>query len=262
MKPVLYLLLAGCFSMSELQAQLPQQNDLEALTRKIPVMPSTVEALHKAFTKETQYGEKFRDAELLTPVWQETKELIAAIHDPAIRRKMKASPRSDMPDSIHYEEERLKLALRPMLGESSLAGISTTDPVLKQQLKQVLELQKVFDWQIYYREHYNLEKLYREKAADLTIENSLEKTQKKLELQQKLFGLQQALWLGRLENYRNGIARLVQLKKETGNVAAPVFADVQARALEAIEKLIWNEMQMVMTAELIYQDLKILAFYQ
>ena len=86
--------------------------------------------------------------------------------------------------------------------------------------------------------------------------------QKKLELQQKLFGLQQALWLGRLENYRNGIARLVQLKKETGNVAAPVFADVQARALEAIEKLIWNEMQMVMTAELIYQDLKILAFYQ
>ena len=36
--------------------------------------------------------------------------------------------------------------------------------------------------QIYYREHYNLEKLYREKAADLTIENSLEKTQKKQEL--------------------------------------------------------------------------------
>ena len=97
----------------------------------------------------------------------------------------------------------------------------------------------------------------------------LESVRKKLDLQRTLYSRQAELWSTRLARYMKGISQLRHLLDDTayGNnltnrqIAIPILADVQARAMESIEKLIWNEMQIVMKAELVYQDLQILSAY-
>ncbi|KIC96000.1 hypothetical protein [Flavihumibacter solisilvae] len=259
--------LAGGFLAISATAQTLQQKDLPAITRRITVLPGTVEALHKAFARQTPYGEKFSDAEL-NPVFEEIKKLVAAIHDQQILRQMKSVPRPDMPDSVHYQEIRWKLALRPAIAETSLAGIPETDHTSRNYLRQAIALQQVFDWQKYYKEDEALEKNFREQCNAITG-SDLEAVRKRLGLQCKLYSRQAELWGARLGRYSQGISQLQQILQETayGNnltnrqAAIRILADVQARALESIEKLIWNEMQILMKAELLYQDLQILSTY-
>ena len=181
---------------------------------------------------------------------------------------MKNAPRKDMPDSVHYEDTRWKLALRPQLGENTIAGIPSTDKRTRDLLMQVIALQQIFDWQKYYTEDETLEKKFRGLCTGITG-TDLESVRKKLDLQRTLYSRQAELWSTRLARYMKGISQLRHLLDDTayGNnltnrqIAIPILADVQARAMESIEKLIWNEMQIVMKAELVYQDLQILSAY-
>jgi len=252
--------------VNTMNAQAPHRQDMQQLIRKIPVLAPTVEALHGAFTRQSPYGEKFRDAELLNPVYEEVKQLVAAIHDEKIRAAMRARPRRDMPDSIHYEEVRNKLALRPMINENRSAMVAGSDEKTKTLLRQVMALQAAFDWPVYYKKYDSLEKLFRQKEAGLTGDHDIRWVRKKLELQQQLYGLLRDLWVNRLEKYSTALYRLQQLLEEANygydapahGAVVPLLADVQARALEAMEKLIWSEMLLVTKGELLFQDLKIL----
>lgn len=252
--------------INTLHAQAPHRLNMQQLIQKIPVLSPTVEALHRDFTRQTPYGEKFRDAELLNPVYDEVKRLVAILHHQKIRAAMQAHPRRDMPDSIHYEEVRNKLALRPVIIENRLAAVVGSDENTRTLLRQVMALQAAFDWQVYFKKYDSLEKSFREKEAALPGDHDIHWARKRLELQQQLYGLQRDLWVNRLDKYSKGGYRLQQLLEEahyghdgpSRDEVVPLLADVQARALEAIEKLIWSEMLIVTKGELLFQDLKIL----
>jgi hypothetical protein len=271
-KKYLFGAAAACFFYGTLAAQVPQQADMDSIIKKIPVVPPTVSELHAEFTIHTKYGDKFGDAEKLNPVYIEIKHLVAAIHDAAIRERMKKSRREDMPDSTQYEDERWKLALRPMLNNSVLAGIPNLAPAIKEKISTIVEMQKIFDWQIFYNEEARIDKPFREKIAAIEQEPGLQMAQKKLDTQKECFKLQRDLWIKSYHKYCQGVSRLQQLLRDLNygmdltptqkKIAIPILADVQARALESIEKLVWAEFSMVIKAELMYQAEDVLKFYQ
>ena len=269
MKKNICQLLAGCLFASSLAAQTPQAVDLPLLNKDIPVIPPTIEALHRAFTRQTTYGDKFIDAELLNPVYEEVKQLLADLHAPAIKATMNAHPRTDMPDSVYFEDLRWKLALRPPVNKNIITSVSTSDTSLKRKLYQLIELQQAFDWQSYYKEYDRLEKTYQDKENVLPGENNLEKVRKKLALQQQLFEQQRKLCVTKLDQYTAAFNKLQTLLEHAGyqrgngstNAVQKLLTDVQARALESIEKLVWKEMLLVQKAELLYADLQVLSTY-
>ena len=122
-------------------------------------------------------------------------------------------------------------------------------PVAVHELLQVIALQQIFDWQKYYTEDETLEKKFRGLCTGITG-TDLESVRKKLDLQRTLYSRQAELWSTRLARYMKGISQLRHLLDDTayGNnltnrqIAIPILADVQTRAMESIEKLIWNEM--------------------
>lgn len=259
-----------CFSTVSLFAQEPQRFDADLLIKRITVLPPTVEELHSVFTRYTKYGDEMKD-ELTTLIYEEVKSLVKTIHNNTILRIMRASPRADMTDSVQYEDERWKLALRPLLGADVKAELLKTDASLRPTLIQIFEMQSMFDFAAYYGEEAKIKKEFAGKVSGIPGETSIAIAKGKLQLDIQQYEKQQMLWMGRYNKYTNGLLLLQQLlskinygetlSAEDRKIVIPVLADVQARALESIEKLIWNEASIVISGELTYTDERILNMY-
>ena len=266
-KKNIFLALASYFICGMLAAQAPLQVDMETILKKIVVIPPTLEEFHTAFTIQTKYGEKFGDSELLNPIYYEVKQLVVLLHDQAIRERMKNFRRPEMPDSIQYEEERWKLALRPPLSIELNSKLPNLDPVVKDKVCKIINMQQVFDWLIYYKEQFKIDKEFRQNEASISTESGREMAYKMLGFEESFFKKQQVLWMNRYNRYTQGIILLQELLQQihygTGlsagekKVVLPILADVQARALETIEKLVWSEFTLVIKAEQMYQGARI-----
>ncbi|WP_423735712.1 hypothetical protein [Chitinophaga caseinilytica] len=245
--------------------------DAASLIGSIPQLPPTVTAMHELFTLQTKYGEEFRTGALLDPPLGQCKQLVSAIHDATIRDIMKKSPRRDMPDSIQYEDERWKLALRPVLGPEVKARLAGLDAAARPVVTQIFELQAAFDWVNYYHEDEKIKKVFRQKEAAISSENAPGAARAKVELGKSLYEKQQQLWMDRFRKYTTALKTLQQLMEKIDygeklsaadqKLAGKILGDVQARALEAHEKLVWNQTSIVMNGELTFSGFQILSMY-
>ncbi len=258
-----------CFATC-LFAQEPQRFDADLLIKKITIIPPTVEELHSVFTRQTKYGEETRN-ELITLVYEEIKSLVKTIHNNTILKIMQTSRREDMTDSVQYEDERWKLAVRPLLGADVKAKLLKTETSARPIVIQIFEMQHIFDFVKYYQEETKIKKEFAEKVSGITGETSTAIAKGKLQLDIQQYKKQQQLWIGRYHKYTKGLLLLQQLldkinygetlPAEDSKIIIPVLADVQARALESIEKLIWNEESIVISGELAYNGERILNMY-
>lgn len=260
-----------CFSFLPAVAQKTVRMDAAALVNSIPRLPPTVEAMHELFTVKTKHGEEFALGARLDPPFLQFKSLVKTLHDPAIRSIMQKSPRKDMVDSVQYEDERWKLALRPVLGAGVKAKLGSLDPAIKQTVIQIFDMQSTFDWFNYYSEDEKLKKAFRQQEAALSSENAPGAAKAKAQLGKSLYEKQQQLWTGRYRKYTEALKALQQLMEKIDygeglnagekQLVQQVLGDVQARALEAHEKLVWNAFSIVMNGELAYGGLQILRMY-
>lgn len=253
-------------------AQTPVRKDVTNLIKSITTLPPTVEELHSAFTIYTKYGEEFALANLVDPPYFMFRQLVRQLHDSTIRAIMKKNPRKDMPDSIQYEDERWKLALRPFLGAEIRNKLAKTNPEVRSILLQVFDMQSKFDWVNYYRQDELIKKSFREKIAGVSSESTTATAKAKSKLEEEQYQQQQQLWMNRCKQYTQGLLLLQQLleKIEYGAgvnaadrpIAMRVITDVQTRAFEANEKLIWAQNNIAISGELAYNGKRIVSMFQ
>lgn len=270
MKAILCWIFYG-FILLPASAQTLIRLDANGLIESITPLPPTVEELHSVFTIQTRYGEEFGLSTLVDPPYFKFKKLTCQLHDSTIRAIMKRSPRKDMPDSIQYEDERWKLALRPMLGPDIRNKLAKTDPGVRPTILQVFEMQKIFDWAQYYREDELIKKAFQEKVAGVTVENTITTAKAKNKLEEQQYQKQQQLWMNRLDKYSQALRSLQQLlaKLDYGAgvnaadrpIVKKVLADVLTRALEAHEKLLWIQNNIAISGELAYDGKRIVNMY-
>lgn len=254
------------------QAQLPVQLDANGLISSITPLPPTIEELHSVFTIHTKYGEEFALSQRIDPSYLRFRLLVCQLHDSTIRSIMKKNPRKDMADSIQYEDERWKLALRPLLGAEIRNQLLKVDPGVRSVILQVFDMQKGFDWVQYYREDELIKKKYREKVAGVTVESSTATAKAKNKLEEEMYQQQQQLWMSRYRRYSGSLMALQQLleKIEYGTSARAsdrpivrlVLTDVLTRALEAHEKLVWAENNIAISGELAFNGKRIVNMFQ
>lgn len=271
MKKSVFAVLTYCFFVSQSSGQQPVRTDANSLLQYIVLLPPTVESVHSTFTRRTKFGEKFSD-EPLALLYNKVKSLDSAIHDATIRRKMKAEPRPDMPDTIYFEDIRWKMAaMRPLLGADVRKKLLATNPATREKVSRVFEMQTLFDWVLYYKEDDKVKRAYEQKLAairsagqepDITASNVVE-------VQVAQFTARQQLWMDRYNRYSKAFLSLHQqlediqygdkVSDEDRHVVLPVLADVQSRALQTIEKMIWNEMMLSLLGEMFYNDKRLLS---
>lgn len=261
MKKTVFLLTVCSGALGFAVSAQVQRNDMNVIVNAIPKLPVNIENWKDSSIQQNQ----------LDPSYYLLKGWIADIHREAILRKMQTITRKDFPDSVVFEDERWKLALRPMLGTVAKEKVLKLENPSRSFVLKILELQTRFDWVRYYEADEKIKNNTRAKIATLNLENSLENVRKKLDLQKDLYKQQRALWATYFAKYSDGIGALQQLlvaiqygdlfNVREQSVILPLLKDVQARALESIEKMIWSEMQLVISAELLFNDLQILEVY-
>lgn len=259
-----------CFFAASLMAQEPQRIDADVLVKKITVLPPTVKELHSVFTRHTKWGDEMKN-ELITLVLEEVKSHIKAIHNNTIRHIMKTSPREDMVDSVQYEDERWKLALRPLLGADVKAKLLKIDVGVRPTVIQIFEMQSMFDFVAYYEADAKIKKDFVVRTWLTTGETNMDTVKKKHRYKILQYETQQQLWMGRYNKYTKNFLLLQQLldkinygetlSAEDRKIVISMLADVQVRALESLEKLIWNEASLVISGELLYNDEQIMSMY-
>ncbi len=247
------------------------EQDINSLLGKSPLIPASIEEVHQSFTHQTKHGEKLAEAALLDPVYNQIKEWISRLHDSVIRTKIHSSLRSDMSFETHYEEVRLRLALRPLVTSASLAKAKNLKADEKEAIQRILALQPSFNWLSYTGEEEKNRKAFREKLAGFDVFGSLAKSREKLAYEKKMFLQDRNLWISYFDKLAKAVLPLQQglrqldygrkLHPDDQKIIRPLLADVQARALESIEKMIWVEMQIVLRAELLYQQQDVLRSY-
>jgi hypothetical protein len=277
-------------------AQLPIKDDIKTFVQAIPVLPANPQELHEAFTIKTKYGDKFGDGEKLDPVYEKVKGWVSALHKETILKKMKNSPRTDMSFEVQYEDERWQLAIRPFRGAQLEKKAATLGGDAKDLVKQLVCLEKVFDWQQYYKAYDKIRKEadalqaersvkafhLEEKVPMLQTEWGLQKDAEKLavvtaqiarekvQADRHTFQLQRDTWSKYFEKYTAAAIQLQQLllavdygqklSADEQKLLLPAITDIQARSLEAIEKMIWQEMTLVAQGELLWFDLRLIKF--
>lgn len=239
----------------------PQRHDMNAIVQAIPKLPVDFKNWKDSSVQQPQLEASYN----LIKGW------IADIHREAILKKMQTITRRDFPDSVVFEDERWKLALRPMLGAVAKEKILKLANPSKPSVLKILELETLFDWVRFYEADEKIKKDIRAKIAAINLENSLGNVRKKLDLQKDLYKQQSVLWSSYFKKYSGGIVALQELivaiqygdqfNNSEKSIILPIVKDVQARALESIEKMIWSEMQLVTTAELLFNELQVLEIY-
>ncbi|MBO9635096.1 MAG: hypothetical protein J7578_18445 [Chitinophagaceae bacterium] len=270
MKTILCWIFCG-FIVLQTSAQTLIRIDANSLIKSITPLPPTVEVLHSVYTIQTKYGEEFGLSTLIDPAYLKFKQLICQLHDSTIRAIMKRSPRKDMPDSIQYEDERWKLALRPLLGPDIRNKLAKVDPDVRSIILQVFDMQKIFDWVQYYREDELIKKAFQEKIAGVTVESAFKTAKAKNKLEEQQYQKQQQLWMNRLDKYSQALLSIQQLLEKINYgagvnatdrpIVKKVLADVLTRALEAHEKLVWLQNNIAISGELAYDGKRIISMY-
>ena len=280
------ILLAVLISVLSLHAksQAVVKEDVKTFVQNIPVIPAGIDEFHQAFTVETNDGRKLDDAAIFNPVYGQLKSWVSFIHEAVIMKKIEESPQANMSFSIQFEDERWKLALRPLIG----AGMQKNSLLIKslgqKNVEKLVMLEKAFDWLEYYKSYEKIKKDWNQKDAALgsksfelernipmvNTEWGLQKDPVKLQVltsqlanervqvQLEIFQLHQEAWNNYFNKYKAAVIQLHQLLEEVHygeNISLAeqrILADIQARSLESIEKMVWMEMSLVQQIELIW----------
>jgi hypothetical protein len=263
--------------------------DLRSLLDQIPELPGSLDELHRQFTLDTRYGVKLNDALLRNP-HQQVLGWIKEIHDATIRAKISQNRRTDMTYDVQYDDERLKMLMRPTISASLRKRTSTASVSTRELVNQLTQFERSFDWQEYYKQYNTWSKEAMAKLAawdsknrelqdqipmvqteyglqkDEKKEAALSKTMlaQKMQLHKELFEKHSAEWTSYFQNYRKQnlalqsllekIAYGQHLAAEEKKILLPAIADIQARGLEALERMIWQAMSLVMRGEQWYNE--------
>ena len=280
------------------KAQLLIREDIKSFVQSIPSLPADPRELHKAFTIKTKYGDKFSDGEIFNPVYEKIKGWVSALHKETILKRIKQSPRTNMSFEIQYEDERWKLAIRPFIGAQLEQKTNMLSSGARDLVKQLIQLEKVFDWQQYYKAYDKIRREADARQAERSVRAShleekvpivetewgLQKDASKLAIvttqiakenvqaDRESFSMQRDTWMKYFTKYTTAAIQLQQLlqavdygQKLSANeqkLLLPAMADIQARSLEAIEKMIWQEMSLVAQGELLWFDQRQVEFFE
>lgn len=295
----LYIFLA-CFCLQTpviTNGQKLIQVEMEAFVQSVPLLPCSVAAVHQQYTKWTKYGEKFSYSEYLGPLDEQVKKWIFEIHNETIKRKIQEQPRKDMTYEVQYDDERLQLLRRPLAGPQAVKKTAAFSAAAKDIVAQLVQLEKSFDLQNYYQQYNHLFKEGIGKEAEWNSRNQklqdeipmvqteygLQKDEKKqaalsrqmirekTQFQDALFSKHYTAWTSCFQKYSKGVAELQQLLQKINygqhipageqKILLPLMADVQARALESIEKMIWEEMILLERGKVLFDEQRIGNFF-
>ncbi|WP_300600905.1 hypothetical protein [Niabella sp.] len=279
------------------KAQKLIKTDIAIFVQSVPQLPCLPEEVHRRYTKTTKHGEEFSYNEALNPPFEKVNAWIADIHDEEIKRKIRGHPRKDMSYKVQYDDEKLKLMLRPPAGPLALKKAASLGPAIKNIVSRLAELEKNFDWQSYYKQYDGFQKELIQKTAQWESKN--QKLQDEIPVVQTEYGLQKdekkqaalsaqmirektlfqnalysrhcVAWSSSFQKYSKSIAVLQQLllqinygqqlSPDTQQLLLPLMADVQARALESIERMIWMEMILLERGEILFNEQRIGHFF-
>ncbi|RYZ29828.1 MAG: hypothetical protein EOO10_04975 [Chitinophagaceae bacterium] len=270
------------------------REDIKGFVQAIPLLPQNLQELHNVFTVKTQYGDKLGDGIIFNPICAKLKAWVSSLHNETILGLIKKAPRADMSFDVQYEDERWQLALRPLIGPQLTKKATALSSGSKHLGNQLADIEKVFDWQQYYKAEEKIKRdgeamqaELRVKAFDLEEKIPMVQTEwglqkdaaklavvttgvakEKFAIDLRTFQLLQETWTFYYKKYTTAAIQIQQLFQladygqklpvEEQRVMLPAMADVQARSLEAIEKMILEEVMLVQYGELIWFDQKLI----
>lgn len=273
------------------------QVEMEAFVRSVPQLPCSPQEVHRLYAKTTKHGEEFSYSGVFTPLYEQVKTWIFAIHDETIKRKIQQQPRKDMTFEVQYDDERLQLLRRPLAGPLAVKNTAACSAATKGIVTQLMQMEKSFDWQNYYKQYDSFQKELIQKDAQWRSKNQqlqdeipmvqteygLQKDEKKqaalsrqmikekTQFQNDLFSRLCTAWTSCFQKYSKGVAELQQLLQKINygqhipageqKILLPLMADVQARALESIERMIWMEMVLLERGEVLFNEQRIGNFF-
>ncbi|GAO44211.1 hypothetical protein [Flavihumibacter petaseus] len=243
----------------------------DLILRKIQPVPPTLEELHRLFTLHTTWGEQFSFEEKVSVPYHQLGKLDASIHDAFIRDKMHAQPMPDMPDSVYAEDIRWKHAAnRPYLDEGTRKKLQQLNSPHKVAVLRIFDLQQQFGWQQFYKEENKIQRDFSQKEAQLRNSEMVagEKASRQVDLNVAQYTARQQLWKTHYDQYTGAFKKVHLLLDELAygdlltaaekDIVLPVLGDIQSRAIEAIEKMLWAEMSLLTIGEVLYFDTRIL----
>lgn len=281
--------LAICSSVAmDAKAQKLIREDVKTFVQNIQVIPAGIDEFHQAFTVETNYGTKTNDAALST-AYEQLKSWISTIHEATILKKIEDFPQANMSFTIQFDDERLKLLMRPLIGPAMLKNQQLIKGLGQQNVEKLVALEKTFDWMQYYKAYDKIKKDWMQKDAAMGSEsfelkesipmvntewglqkdpvklraltNRLAKEKVLAELQ--LFQQYQEIWNNYFNKYKASVIQLYQLLEEIhygenlSSAEQKILADIQARSLESIERMVWEEMGLAISSEVFWNDKQI-----
>lgn len=261
----------------------------------IPVVPAKAHEVHSRFSMPSADGDRFADAVFLNPVYEQAIEWLSELHRERIEKKIAESRNGEMTYTVQFDDERTKLALRPLVGNEVRRKYTGTSEEGRQLLQQLIHLEAAFDFLSFYKEW---DKITKEQMALDAEWNSLAfELERKIPMVQTEWGLQkddkmqkevserlakmkikdgtciftkrQQAWTAYFDKYARAIKKFEQLVAQAKGrnllrhdpAIKVLLSEVQARAIEAMERLIWTEFNLVAQGELLFQDEQILKGY-
>lgn len=251
--------------------------DLSTVLQPMPTLPASLDALHEHFSQKQATGKKYNFS-ALTDLRQQVLTWIKEIHDETIQAKIQANRRSDMRYEIQYEDERLRISIRPLKATQLAKQTANASSTTREIVKQLIDLEQSFDWLEYYKLYDQWFKEVQAKLAAWDSKNNAlsdkipivktaygeQKDEKKaaelsrqmltekLQIHRELFDKHIAVWTTYFRKYTRQnlvLQELLQkikygkeLPADEKRILLPALADVQARGLEAIEKMTWQAM--------------------
>jgi len=279
---------------ANLNAQILIREDIKAFLENISDIPEGIDEFHQAYINNTCCGVKLNDVEILTPVFNQLKSWVGSIHEAVILKKIEDFPQSNMSFSIQFEDERLKLALRPLIGAAMLNNQELLKSLGRQNVEKLIALEKTFDWMQYYKAYEKIKKEYITKDAAIdsksfdleekipvvntewgprkdpekqrAVSNQLLKEKVQIELEN--FRIHQETWNFYFRKFKAALLQLHQLLEEFNygenfsTAGQKILADIQARALEAVEKMVWKEFSLLFIGEMTWFDKEMAKHYE
>ncbi|HEY1113625.1 MAG TPA: hypothetical protein VGE66_08680 [Chitinophagaceae bacterium] len=261
----------------------------------IPVVPAKAHEVHSRFSMPSADGDRFADAVFLNPVYEQAVEWLSELHRERIEKRINENRREQMTYAVQFDDERTKLALRPLVGQEVRRKYAGTSEEGRQLLQQLIQLEAAFDFLSFYKEW---DKITKEQMALDAEWNSLAfELERKIPMVQTEWGLQkddkkqkevserlarkkikdgtsiftkrQQSWTAYFDKYARAIGTFEQLVAQAKGsnllrndpAIKVLLSEVQARAIEAMEKLIWMEFNLVAQGEMLFQDEQILKGY-
>lgn len=261
----------------------------------IPVVPAKAHEVHSRFSMPSADGDRFADAVFLNPVYEQAVEWLSELHRERIEKRINENRREQMTYAVQFDDERTKLALRPLVGQEVRRKYAGTSEEGRQLLQQLIQLEAAFDFLSFYKEW---DKITKEQMALDAEWNSLAfELERKIPMVQTEWGLQkddkkqkevserlarmkikdgtsiftkrQQSWTTYFDKYARAIGTFEQLVAQAKGsnllrndpAIKVLLSEVQARAIEAMEKLIWMEFNLVAQGEMLFQDEQILKGY-